>query len=392
MDLNWTFWDLQVKSIDVTLSLWKLMDGKGLLKECIMKGIRGTIDRRHITFDSDWKPSRRHPMYGDFELNNFVLEDMLVSILNPGFRPFFMSVFNAELPCLRKQWLLYDIFCADSIVGQVDNCLFSVHKPQRSDLVVDQSTRGAWAKMSHLKINGLPINHLNAGASGPLSWITSGKIDLDVHLLIPQIPPSDDFIMMIRQEMDGITKTTMNKLEEIVSKHPEREAILEKNKRKLRNYGVIHPPNRDSYFPPLPHGPPSLVMFWNVDLNDIKASVPLISSELSYMNSALIRPVVGFMNNNKTKTHLSFDTKMDVENFNGSWDIYAAGLVNLLSEEIGRAFLTLVQDERERNKRLRQVGLWSLQSVSKNLTDWIEYARNLGTTHPFHWMSSTDSL
>jgi distribution and morphology protein 31 len=132
IDTNWSYWDVTVENIDVTLSLWRWLEGKGILTECQLKGVRGTIDRRHIIWPEDWVPVRRKPQQGDFNLDNFVVDDLLLTILNPGFRPYTISVFNGKVPKLRKQWLMYDLICADSIVGMFDQCLFSVHRPHQS--------------------------------------------------------------------------------------------------------------------------------------------------------------------------------------------------------------------------------------------------------------------
>jgi distribution and morphology protein 31 len=35
--------DLNVDSIDVTLSLWRWLDGKGLVKDAVIKGVRGVL-------------------------------------------------------------------------------------------------------------------------------------------------------------------------------------------------------------------------------------------------------------------------------------------------------------------------------------------------------------
>jgi mitochondrial distribution and morphology protein 31 len=68
---------------------------------------------------------------GDFELQSLQLEDALVTVYQPGdFRPYTASIFLADFRLLRKQWLFYDILSAKSIVGQFDNCLFSLHEPQ----------------------------------------------------------------------------------------------------------------------------------------------------------------------------------------------------------------------------------------------------------------------
>ena len=42
-DTKWSMFDLNVDSIDVTLSLWRWLDGKGLVKDAVIKGVRGVL-------------------------------------------------------------------------------------------------------------------------------------------------------------------------------------------------------------------------------------------------------------------------------------------------------------------------------------------------------------
>ena len=68
---------------------------------------------------------------GDFHLESLRLEDVLITVYQPyHFRPFSLSIFHADLNCLRKQWFCYDFLRADNMAGQIDNCQFSLHRPQ----------------------------------------------------------------------------------------------------------------------------------------------------------------------------------------------------------------------------------------------------------------------
>lgn len=150
VDVNWTYWDLKIQTLDLSLSLVRWMDGKGILKDMSLQGVRGTVRRSHITWDENWVPSRRSPSYGDFELSHLKLSDVLLTLENPRQKPYNLSVYHASLPTLRKQYLLYDFFCADSMVGVVDGCLFSVHRPQQLSTDEDNgqnSARKGWGKM-----------------------------------------------------------------------------------------------------------------------------------------------------------------------------------------------------------------------------------------------------
>jgi len=42
-ELYWSTFDLNVDSIDVTLSLWRWLDGKGLVEDAVVKGVRGVL-------------------------------------------------------------------------------------------------------------------------------------------------------------------------------------------------------------------------------------------------------------------------------------------------------------------------------------------------------------
>ena len=42
-DTNYTQFDLSIDSIDVTLSLWRWLDGKGLVEDAVIKGVRGIL-------------------------------------------------------------------------------------------------------------------------------------------------------------------------------------------------------------------------------------------------------------------------------------------------------------------------------------------------------------
>lgn len=44
-DTNYTQFDLTIDSIDVTLSLWRWLDGKGLVKDAVIKGVRGILGK-----------------------------------------------------------------------------------------------------------------------------------------------------------------------------------------------------------------------------------------------------------------------------------------------------------------------------------------------------------
>ena len=169
-DINYSMFDLNIDSIDVTLSLKRWLDGKGLVEDAVVKGVRGVLGEllvsRNTRIDHDNISDRRSVFWdpenpldpaafrgiarpGDFEFHSLQLEDVLVTVYQPGnFRPYTASIFRADIRTLRKQWLFYDFLRAENVVGQFDNCLFSLHKPQSIGRTTEQDVQdGKWSRM-----------------------------------------------------------------------------------------------------------------------------------------------------------------------------------------------------------------------------------------------------
>ncbi|KAF9430933.1 Mitochondrial distribution and morphology protein 31, mitochondrial precursor [Podila epigama] len=442
VDTNFTMFDLTIDQIDITLSAKRWLDGKGLIEDASIKGVRGVIDRTHVFWDPDVEyipeEARRKHVPGDFELELLQLDDMLVTVLQPdGFRPYTVSIFSAQFPSFRKQWLCYDILCADSMVGMFDGCLFSCYTAQREN--TDSQTDTKWKKTTRFKIDDVKIDHLNAGVEGPFGWIYSGTVDITCDVRIPNEPEEDVLRKLVNDIVDKIdevvdfaplplvfgTGTIGGK--EIVM-YPNRAAAAlhrkmmeeEEERRQLeqeqqqmtnelirqREHQDLHRQNRHQHlthqrqhYPtsqqqqqhdqlmakhhPAPHPAPyrskskkpALVMDFEFLFNDTKASIPLQTESMSYLSNAMVRPIVAFMNSNRTVTPIRCRVEMDLSEFDGSWTIYDSNLMNNLSTEVGKAWANLVADERERNRKLKRVGLWGLQSMTRNIVSVYDYAR-----------------
>jgi distribution and morphology protein 31 len=110
------------------------------------------------------------------------------------------------MPRLRRQWLFYDLLSADRITGQVDGCLFSLHKPQSIGRTTGREreiTAGRWKTLSRLRIDGINFDHIQnqSDVHGPVSWILSGKFDVVADIKFPKDASSDIDINVIISEM-----------------------------------------------------------------------------------------------------------------------------------------------------------------------------------------------
>ena len=404
-DGNYTQYDLTINSVDVTLSFIKWWNGRGLLKDVEVKGVRGVVDRTSVqwTDDSVDPLSFRHEQHaGDFEIEHFKLEDLLVTVHQPrGFRPFPVSIYSCELPRLRKQWFFYDILSANHMSGSYDGSLFTIHPRQVHGVApgddrpfvpsdsLDESS--AWKKFSRLRIDGLKIDHLNRGDDGPFGWIYEGNVDIVADVMIPA--DADEGIGQVLSDFyDKMEEAvTSNRYLKILDANARGETSVELDNTKgasfdegghISNNALAPEPSVQPH-PTLPEASavPSpleevsrsryLVMDLRLHLNDVRAAVPLFppSDSLgstrtrSYINAALIRPIVAYINAKRTYIPITCRIVKRVSDFDGAWGVYDCGLMDESSAEVYAAFASDVEDQQSRVRRLKKVGFWTLSMV-----------------------------
>ncbi|KAF5355505.1 hypothetical protein D9758_006407 [Tetrapyrgos nigripes] len=362
-DANYTMFDLNVDSIDVTLSLWRWLDGKGLVEDAVVKGVRGVLDRRSVFWDPDnpLDPSAfLHPSHpGDFELESLQIEDLLITVYQPGgFRPYTASIFRADIRTFRKSWMFYDFLSAENIVGQFDNCLFSLHKPQSIGRTTEKDLEdGDWARMSRIRIDGVNIDHLQASTSmqGPVSWITSGKLDAVLDIKFPRDPEEELPFNAILEEIADAISTTLS-----TAPDPIRQRIP--GQRELAKPALSPPePVKTEEITGSPE--PKVVIDIDLRFRDVKAAVPIFTNDLSYVNSALIRPIVAFMNANRTLVPIHCRVVKGVSEFEGAWTMWESGLMDEISLKIYDALAYHVA-QANLNRRIKTVSYWSLQKTA----------------------------
>ncbi|KAK2013945.1 hypothetical protein LZ32DRAFT_582288 [Colletotrichum eremochloae] len=382
-DGNYTQYDLTIATVNVTLSFLKWWNGKGFLKDVEVKGVRGVVDRTSVQWsDEAVDPlSYRHTHEpGDFEIDSFKLEDLLVTVHQPkGFRPFSVSIYSCELPQLRKQWLFYDFLSATHMSGSFDGSLFTIHPRQvhgtiageNGDVAEGVGEPSAWKKFSRLRIDGLKIDHLNRGVEGPFGWIYEGNVDIVADVMFPA------------DIDDGITKVMSDFYDQL-------EDVVISNRMRLLQKDLLATPASDLSVPTPTEGhlsqatPESagdeaqespetpgffdfseedrryLIMDLRIHMNDVKAAVPLFTKDISYINQALVRPIVAYINAKKTYIPITCRIVKRVTDFDGSWSIFDCGLMDDMSAETYEAFARDIEDQQSRVRRLKKVGFWTL--------------------------------
>jgi distribution and morphology protein 31 len=320
-----------IDTVNVTLSFSKWFNGKGMLEDVEIKGIRGVIDRTsvHTIEGVDPRSYKHEHNPGDFELNSFKMEDLLVTIYQPGgFRPFAVSVYSCDLPQLRKQWLFYDFLSANMMSGSFDNSLFTIHPRQTHNYTGTQLSSGresedgsTWKKHSRIRIDGLNIDHLNRGYDGPFSWIHEGNVDIVADIMLPN--DDDESLAKVMSDMyDRVEATvTQNGRKHHYSDHAahgfddhhDDKAEPEEDREEDKRF---------------------MIMDMRVHLNDVRAAVPIFTRDISYVNNALVRPIVAYINSKRTFIPVNCRVVKKVSEFDGSWTLYDSGLMEEVSREV----------------------------------------------------------
>ncbi|KAL6235139.1 hypothetical protein BDW75DRAFT_240422 [Aspergillus navahoensis] len=354
-DTNYTQFDLSIETVNVTLSFGRWINGKGLLRDVEVKGVRGVVDRRSVSWPDeprDPKSYRHEHSPGDFEIDSFKMSDLLVTVYQPNnFRPFSVSIFSCDLPQLRKQWLFYDFLSANMMSGSFDNSLFTIHPRQthsftgaQLDNVSEEDGKPTpWKKHSRIRIDALNIDHLNRGVQGPFGWIHEGTVDIVADIMFPA--ENDESIAKVMADLyDRLEATVTSNRYTGDSGFHESTQIDESKSTGSRRF---------------------LVTDLRLHLNNVRAVVPLFTRDLSYINNALIRPIVAYINSRRTFIPVNCRLVKRAADFDGSWTIYDSGLMDDLSAAVYDAFARDVVDEQARKRRFKKVGFWSLQLAAQ---------------------------
>ncbi|KAL4961462.1 mitochondrial distribution and morphology protein [Aspergillus stella-maris] len=355
-DTNYTQFDVSIETVNVTLSFGRWINGKGLLRDVEVKGVRGVVDRRFVHWSNgaplDPKSYRHEHNPGDFEIDSFKMSDLLVTVYQPNnFRPFSVSIFSCDLPQLRKQWLFYDFLSANMMSGSFDNSLFTIHPRQTHSFTGAQLDNGAeeddkptpWKKHSRIRIDALNIDHLNRGVQGPFGWIHEGNVDIVADIMFPA--DNDESITKVMVDLYDRLEATITS-----NRYPE-DSIFEQS----------------SHSEEVRSGDDRRILITDLrlHLNNVRAVVPLFTRDLSYINNALIRPIVAYINSRRTFIPVNCRLVKRVVDFDGSWTIYDSGLMDDLSAAVYDAFARDVVDDQARKRRFKKVGFWSLQLAAQ---------------------------
>ena len=118
---------------------------------------------------------------------------------------------------------------------------------------------------------------------GPIAWITSGKVDAVLDIKFPRDPKEVlPFNAILEEIADAIT--TISETARI----PGQRELAKPPLTAPEDQTPLEDPTSEDY-------KPKVVIDIDLRFRDLKTAVPIFTSDLSYVNNALIRPIVVFM-------------------------------------------------------------------------------------------------
>lgn len=188
-----------------------------------------------------------------------------------------------------------------------DDCLFSIHRPHSSEFFGERSnikTVKTRARIYNLKsifkISGVPIYQLNAGVSGPFGWIKNGTVDIGIEFELP-LNETESVVSIVKEEIIEIKELAMDRILDVLKPNEYHSSV-----------------SRDDHHLFSEENDQKVKMNWTVKLRDLKASIPMQSNDLTFWGSAMMWPIIAYMNSNKTLIPINFSTTVDLSNFSGN--------------------------------------------------------------------------
>lgn len=142
---------------------------------------------------------------------------------------------------------------------------------------------------SRFRIDGVNIDHLQRATTqeGPISWITSGKVDAVFDIKFPHDPDEHDINALLGELADAITSAATSQAARLADRIP--------GQRELAKPAISVPREEEEVEEMRVDKPRQVSIEIDLRFRDLKAMVPIFANELSYTNNALIRPIVAFI-------------------------------------------------------------------------------------------------
>lgn len=208
---------------------------------------------------------------------------------------------------------------------------------------------------------------LSKTATGPLNWIKEGTLDISLSITLPSKESSAKYRelvttrQMTTQEMP--TTQEMGNLSNDANDEAEvGGSVKVEDTKEITTNTTTTTTNTDSGM--------GMEMRFDVMFNHLRVSAPLYTPELSYLNNAVVHPILAYMNSHSKHIPLSFDVRLDLANLDGARTPSEAGMWLGLSSSVALEFAQLVHDT-QTTETLRSVANTLIKDCWLWIAGWL---------------------
>jgi len=220
--------------------------------------------------------------------------------------------------------------------GTYDNSLFTLHPRQSPS--GDKPESG---KISRLRIDGVNVDHINRGVEGGMfSWVVEGKVDVVADMRLPVTDEEID----LRKIVEGVRENIETNIKFTNGNGNGNGHKYDEDEDEETLYAPRQTTSADDETD-------KVVFDLIVSLNDVRAQVPYLTRDLSYVNNALIRPIVAYINSRHTHIPVRCQVVIPLEDFDGSWGMWDSGLLDAVSAEVSSSLYTDVNNRYTKHLR-----------------------------------------
>lgn len=381
-----------IEALNVSLSFQKWYEGKGILDELDIYGMRVQLhynndseprmtaapdfapiyrfnDTVHYQYDlpSHEAPAPETPSLIDpaYELSLVKVHDSYIDIHeSDAVEPFRVAVFNCDLPQLRGDRVLLDFFNANIVTGSMNDALFTIHKRQ-TETAHSESQRTVRFKLDGINLGA--ISQKNPRTK--FNWIANGKAEIIADIRMSLLPEATD------NKMTNVFSSTFRELLALTNPDPAEQNAPETNDTNLLKgaLAAIYTTFSSKDVEPAPSKPSDYVVVdVKVKLKDLKASLPkympmATSTNTPFMSLHDLRSLVTFVNGMDSAPVVVKTTAIErLQDLQHTDNIFNTRIFDLIVNDVYEELLKMVQMDEKRIIEEKS-SLWSHSVASQIL-------------------------
>jgi hypothetical protein len=109
----------------------------------------------------------------------------------------------------------------------------------------------------------------------------------------------------------------------------------------------------------------TILVHMDIQLRNIRATMPFYTSQLSWVNNTLAKPIVAYMNQHRPLIPLTCFVEMKEKDWAGAWTFYDSGFSDALFRSVHDGLVRLILTERAKKENYVKLGLWGLSAISR---------------------------